>query len=411
MRPTISLNPEEDTGVPAPPMKIAVFDLDGVLIDSRRAIAEALNATLSQAGYPERPEADLHPFIGPPLVDTFAALTGSPPTAPAIAELVRAYRERYSRTAAAATTVFPGIPELLDGLGATHRLAIATTKAEHLAGPLLAALGLAHHFEVVAGPGPDDLHETKTQTLERALSLIDPDEDIDRKTIAMIGDRSHDVHAALHHGLRAVGVLWGIGDRAELEAAGAHVLVEEPAGLWLVLAPRPTGGAPLASLRPPAYAPSMRIGRDELRDFDRAVKPAPAPIEPVLPAAEEAALIAAKDDGRDPVVAARRRRVLAILRRAAPPEGADAELVTLLAAARALPMEDRTDRLSARMRLIEIGRATDPPPEVVKVLDRLHLSAGDAEPFADALLPPHQDIGRFTDLQGTTGGNLDASGP
>jgi phosphoglycolate phosphatase len=41
----------------------------------------------------------------------------------------------------------------------------------------------------------------------------------------MVGDRRHDVEGAHANGLEAVGVLWGYGSRAELEAAGADVLL------------------------------------------------------------------------------------------------------------------------------------------------------------------------------------------
>jgi phosphoglycolate phosphatase len=41
----------------------------------------------------------------------------------------------------------------------------------------------------------------------------------------MVGDRRHDVEGAHANGLQAIGVLWGYGSRAELEAAGADVLV------------------------------------------------------------------------------------------------------------------------------------------------------------------------------------------
>ena len=37
----------------------------------------------------------------------------------------------------------------------------------------------------------------------------------------MIGDREFDVIAAARNGIRTVGVTWGYGSRAELEAAGA----------------------------------------------------------------------------------------------------------------------------------------------------------------------------------------------
>jgi phosphoglycolate phosphatase len=47
----------------------------------------------------------------------------------------------------------------------------------------------------------------------------------------MVGDREHDVFAAARHGIPTVGVLWGYGGRAELEAAGAALLIETPEAL------------------------------------------------------------------------------------------------------------------------------------------------------------------------------------
>jgi hypothetical protein len=105
--------------------------------------------------------------------------------------------------------------------------------------------------------------------------------------------------------------------------------------------------------------------------------------------------VIADADPADVLVAARRQRVLALLRRPATPEGADAELVALLAAARALPLERREDRLKARRRLADIGGLKEPPLEVAKLLDRFGIQAGDGQAFADALLPPTHDIGEF----------------
>jgi hypothetical protein len=135
----------------------------------------------------------------------------------------------------------------------------------------------------------------------------------------------------------------------------------------------------------------MRIRLDDLRDFERSVGPAPPPIEPRLPAREEAALIA--KGGSDPTVAKRRARVVKLLRRPATPEGADAELVALLAHKHALPLDRREDRLDARQQLFGIGSLKEPPPEVRALCDRLRVKPGDGKAFADALLPPKHDIG------------------
>jgi phosphoglycolate phosphatase len=53
-------------------------------------------------------------------------------------------------------------------------------------------------------------------------------ERIDPTRTVMIGDRSHDVVGATSNGVAAVGVLWGYGDRAELEGAGAARIAARP---------------------------------------------------------------------------------------------------------------------------------------------------------------------------------------
>ena len=138
----------------------------------------------------------------------------------------------------------------------------------------------------------------------------------------------------------------------------------------------------------------MRVNSDDLRRFAGGVTPPPAPVEPLLAPAEEARQIA--DRRRtDPVTAARRRRVLALIRRPAPPEGADAELLTLLAVARALPLERPDDGLDARRRLVDIARLRDPPQVVRDLLRRTGVGPGEEQKFAEALLPSSRDISAF----------------
>jgi phosphoglycolate phosphatase len=194
----------------------ALFDLDGVLVDSRAAFATCVNGALRSHGLPERPDAELHAFIGPPLHETFARLVN-----PALVQpCVDSYRARYRASAAAMTRVMPGVGGALERLACEMPLVVATSKARVLAEPLLAALGIRDHFVDVVGPSLDVENETKAVTVGRALAYVP-----DARDAVMIGDRRFDVIAAKAHGLRSVGVLWGIGSRAELAEAGADALV------------------------------------------------------------------------------------------------------------------------------------------------------------------------------------------
>jgi phosphoglycolate phosphatase len=206
-----------------------VFDLDGVLVDSRAAFARCVNVTLAEHGHEVWPVEELHRFLGPPIHDTFERLVGG---ARAEAdELTAAYRRLYEATMLEDSLVFDGIPEALAELARRLPLAVATSKTIVHARPLLEALDLARHFVTIAGPALEARAEPKALTLERALAELDG---VARPV--MVGDTRFDVAGARAHDLPCVGVLWGVGTREELEAAGAVTLVEAPEELPRVLA-------------------------------------------------------------------------------------------------------------------------------------------------------------------------------
>jgi phosphoglycolate phosphatase len=208
-----------------------IFDLDGVLADSRVAFARCVNAALAAAGVPARRPADLHRYLGPPLHATFVELTGDAALAQGCLD---AYRARYREHAAAETTVPEGMADAIAALAARMPLAVATSKPLALSAPLLEALGLLAHFAVVEGPSLEARAEPKAETIGRALLGLP-----DGASAVMVGDTRFDVIGAHAHGLPCVGVLWGIGTEAELREAGADALVGSPAELLdLVLPPR-----------------------------------------------------------------------------------------------------------------------------------------------------------------------------
>ena len=73
--------------------------------------------------------------------------------------------------------------------------------------------------------GLADDHPSKAETLAQTLALLG---DVDPAAAVMVGDRRSDIAAGQAVGTRTVGVLWGYGSRAELEAADADVLLEHP---------------------------------------------------------------------------------------------------------------------------------------------------------------------------------------
>jgi phosphoglycolate phosphatase len=207
-----------------------LFDLDGCLVDSRVPFVRSINAALAAHGLQERHPDELVGYLGPPIHGTLHELVGDDEEL--VASLLTTYRARYREHGLAETPVFDGIHELLAGLReAGLPLVVCTTKAQILAEPLLEAVDLRPYFTAVAGTPADVAEEPKTVTLGRALTLL-PD---GAAHPVMVGDRRFDIEAAHAHGLVGIGVRWGIGDDAELTAAGADALVSTPAELLALL--------------------------------------------------------------------------------------------------------------------------------------------------------------------------------
>jgi phosphoglycolate phosphatase len=203
-----------------------LFDLDGVLVDSRVAITGCINYALVEHELAARPVEALHRFIGPPLAVGFAELTGHSPDSALVASCIGSYRIRYAEASLQETVVTPGIDTVLNELAARYSLAVATSKSLAFAEPLLSALGLRPFFAAVAGPDLSAQSESKACTIAASLKMLGHP-----KRAVMVGDRSHDIVGARAHSMPSIGVTWGIGSTEELLEAGAGSIVHAPADL------------------------------------------------------------------------------------------------------------------------------------------------------------------------------------
>ena len=111
-------------------------------------------------------------------------------------------------------------------------LAVATSKPEHYAVPILEHLAIADRFAVICGDTPDDARGSKALVVAEALRRLGSP---DPATAVMVGDRSHDVVGARENGLRCIGAVWGYGGAEELHSAGAMTIAADPGELSVVL--------------------------------------------------------------------------------------------------------------------------------------------------------------------------------
>jgi len=208
-------------------MIAALFDLDGTLTDPREGITRSLAYALERMGIEPPALEELVFAIGPPLRGSFARLLGTDSPV-AVERAIGLYRERFAEVGLFENRPYDGIADALGSLRAAGvGLFVATSKPTVYARRIVERFGLAPHFGEVHGCELDGTREDKRELLAHLL----PRHGLDPAKTVMIGDRGADMRAARHHGLHALGALWGYGTADELREAGAHALCEGPSGV------------------------------------------------------------------------------------------------------------------------------------------------------------------------------------
>ena len=194
-------------------MRSLLFDLDGTLVDSRPGIIACLQAMLNAMGHPPDATADYTWAVGPPLEQSVARIL-APFGDDRVALAARLYREHYAIHGVLAASLFPGIVAALDALTG-RQLLVVTSKRETFARQILGRLRLPPRFVGIHGTLEGGAFDDKAVLLRHVLAR----HGIDPARAAMIGDRHHDIDAALANGVSSIGVAWGYAQPGELAAA------------------------------------------------------------------------------------------------------------------------------------------------------------------------------------------------
>lgn len=197
-----------------------LFDIDGTLCDPGKSMIECARYALSKFDIHETDEANLRRLIGPPLEHAFRDYYDF--NEEQADQAVAYFRDMMQREGIQLYEAYPRVSELLHDLKQSGKqLGVVTSKIEHIAKESLTKTGLIDYFEFISAQQPNVVVK-KEEILVKALSEL---QTTDTSTIVMVGDRRHDIEAAKENNVNSIGVLWGYGDRDELEAEGATHIV------------------------------------------------------------------------------------------------------------------------------------------------------------------------------------------
>lgn len=203
-------------------MKYIFMDLDGTITNPAEGITKCFEYALNHFGIEVEDRTSLEQFIGPPLRQSFKEGFGFDEEK--ATEAVAVYRERFKPVGMFENEVYEGMEQALQALKEAGKvLIVATSKPEPLAVKILEHFGLDGYFDDICGSCDDANRNEKDEVIRYAL---DKHGITESDAVLMVGDRKYDVLGAAKCGLKCMGVLYGFGDREELEAAGAAYIAE-----------------------------------------------------------------------------------------------------------------------------------------------------------------------------------------
>jgi phosphoglycolate phosphatase len=192
---------------------VILFDLDGTLIDSTRAIVDTFYHSFDKMKYEHNfKDEDITPLIGYPLDIMYERLGVDRKY---VWDFVSAYKERYRLISKEQTELLDFAQLCLEEAASFARLGVVTTKTGAYTKPLLEHFNIWNHFECLVGR--EDVQNPKPHAEPIVLALERMMIDKDLHDIWMIGDTKLDLISAKNAGVRSIGVLSGYGTHTELK--------------------------------------------------------------------------------------------------------------------------------------------------------------------------------------------------
>lgn len=200
-------------------IKIAVFDLDGTLVDSLTDLAQSVNKGLKKAGLEEKPIENFKRYVGNGREVMVKRAMGEKSNDESLFKIaIETFNAEYAVHCNDNTKSYDGCDKMLETLAENGiKTAVLSNKPDEFVGDIVAKVYPNHTFTEAWGQKPQYKCKPDKEALTAMLDIYG----ITHDECIYIGDSDVDVLTAQNAGVHMAGVEWGFRGKEELMATGA----------------------------------------------------------------------------------------------------------------------------------------------------------------------------------------------
>ena len=204
--------------------RLAVFDLDGTILDTLEDLADSANYALKQHGLPARTIDEVRQFVGNGIGKLIERAVPAGTSDEVADKVLQSFTEHYKVHCADKTKPYEGIPDVLSQLRKNGIITAVVSNKADFAVQSLCEDYFPGLFDYIVGekqgirrkPYPDSL-----------LSVVDKF-GVSLSETVYIGDSDVDLKTAQNAGVDVVSVAWGFRDETFLIENGATTVIHKP---------------------------------------------------------------------------------------------------------------------------------------------------------------------------------------
>ena len=204
--------------------EIAIFDMDGTILNTLDDLAGSANYVLLEYGMPVRTINEIRNFVGNGIRNLIMKAVPEGEKHPEFENVFALFKEHYREHCNDKTVPYDGILELMRELhGRGVKMAIVSNKFD--AGvKVLNEKFFQDYIEIALGEVPGSKRKPDPESLNVVLQLLG----VDKEHAVYVGDSDVDIQTAKNAEVRCISVSWGFRDEEFLLNHEAGIVIGRP---------------------------------------------------------------------------------------------------------------------------------------------------------------------------------------